>query len=203
MQVIVRFISALGLVLLAAPGLAAQWHMAETEHFRVYSKGPTEVLERQTAVLEDYRALLDALTTRPANPSEPKLDIFLLDGIGQARPFGTMSRGIAGFYSPTSGRIAAYAITDDDASEQYLLHEYAHHYMLATPGNVAYPSWYVEGFAEYFMTAQFSPGQIQVGKANVGRGEWLAYSEWMPIDRVITGKFKRGMMCRASMPKAG
>lgn len=188
-----------GVVLLATvsglgtPALAGAWHMAETAHFRIYSEGSVKVLADQAAVLEDYRGLLDALTTRPASSVEPKLDIFLLDGIGDARPFASMSRGIAGFYTATSGRIAAYSIADYPGAEETLLHEYSHHYMLGTPGDIAYPRWYSEGFAEYFSTAQFSPGKIQVGNPSPGRVDWLVYSEWMPIDRVLTGKFKRGI----------
>jgi tetratricopeptide (TPR) repeat protein len=188
-----RKITALCLALLSAPTLAGQWHVAETQHFRIYSEGSTEALAEQAAVLEDYRGLLDALTTRPESNLEPKLDIFLLDGIGDARPFTPMSRGIAGFYTGTSGRIAAYSVADDAGAQETLLHEYAHHYMLGTQGNVAYPRWYTEGFAEYFSTAQFTPGKIQVGAASPGRVDWLVYSEWMPIDRVLTGKFKRGI----------
>jgi hypothetical protein len=185
----------IGIALVLGSGAAAaEWHLAETEHFRVYSKGSAQALERQAVVLEDYRAMLDALTTRKADATvEPKLDIYLLSGIGESRPLGTMSRGIAGFYQATSGRIAAYSTADDSYAQQILLHEYAHHYMLGTAGNIAYPRWYSEGFAEYFGLAQFAPTRIDVGVGNVGRGDWLAYSEWMPIDRVITGKFKRGL----------
>jgi tetratricopeptide (TPR) repeat protein len=175
------------------PALAGEWHVAETEHFRIYSEGSTGALTEQAAVLEDYRGLLDALTTRPASSIEPKLDIFLLDGIGDARPFSSTSRGIVGFYVGTSGRIAAYSVADDAGAQTTLLHEYAHHYMLGTQGHIAYPRWYSEGFAEYFSTAQFSPGVIQVGGASPGRVDWLVYSEWMPIDRVLTGKWKRGI----------
>lgn len=175
----------------AVPAFAGEWHVAETTHFRIYSDGSVKTLENQAAVLEDYRALLDALTTRPSSPGEPKLDIFMVDGIGQSKPFGSISRGYAGYYLPTTGRIAAYSVSDDPSAQETLLHEYTHHYMLATPDHIAYPRWYSEGFAEYFSTAQFSPGKIQVGNASPGRVDWLVYSEWMPIDRVLTGKWKR------------
>jgi tetratricopeptide (TPR) repeat protein len=184
-------ITASCLALLAGPGQAGTWHLAETEHFRVYSKRSPDELVKEAAVLEDYRTLLDALTTRQGHgAAEAKLDIYLLNGIGESQPFESMSRGIVGQYVSNSGRVAAFSVADAPDSESTLLHEYAHHYMRGTAINVYYPGWYSEGFAEYFSLAKFSPTQIQVGGANVGRGDWLAYSEWMPIDRVLIGKFR-------------
>jgi hypothetical protein len=186
-------IMTLCLALHAEPGQAATWNVAETEHFRIYSSRSQQELAKEAAVLEDYRALLDALTTRQGHgAAEPKLDIYLLNGIGESRPFDSMSRSIVGQYVAASGRVAAFSVADEPDSESTLLHEYAHHYMLETAINVYYPSWYSEGFAEYFSLAKFTPTQIEVGGANVGRGDWLAYSEWMPIDRVLTGKIKIG-----------
>lgn len=192
MHKIVKMLVGLTLALLALPVAADTWTVAETEHFRVYSKGSSVVLTQRAAVLEDSRALLAALTTRKdVSAFEPKLDIFLIPAIGDSRPFGRMSKGVAGFYSSDTGRIAAYAIEADKSAEQYLLHEYAHHFMLGSLGTVAYPAWYVEGFAEYFMTARFEPTRIEFGDVNKGRASWLVYADWLPLDKLLSGKFNR------------
>jgi len=53
----------------------------------------------------------------------------------------------------------------------------------------AYPSWYVEGFAEYFMTATFKPDKVTLGKANTNRASWLIYAKWLPTERVLARRF--------------
>ena len=40
----------------------------------------------------------------------------------------------------------------ESESDDILLHEYSHHVM-ARAGDVRYPGWFREGFAEYFATA--------------------------------------------------
>jgi hypothetical protein len=169
---------------------AAPWRVAETEHFRVYSDGSAKSLAEQAAVLEDYRALLGSLTTKTASDApEPKLDIFLVASLADARPFGTAPPGAAGFYSASNGRIAAYAERGGALGSDVLLHEYAHHFMLAS-GPVAYPAWYVEGFAEYFMTAEFAPDRINFGKFNENRAKWLVHGTWLPLEKVLARRFK-------------
>jgi hypothetical protein len=174
----------------ASPANAAPWRVAETEHFRVYSDGSAKSLADQAAGLEDYRALLGTLTTRTAGDApEPKLDIFLLGSLAQARPFGVSPAGAAGFYSASNGRIAAYVERGGALGRDVLLHEYAHHFMLGS-GAVAYPAWYVEGFAEYFMTAEFTPDRINFGKFNENRANWLVRGTWLPLEKVLARRFK-------------
>jgi hypothetical protein len=172
------------------PAHAATWRVAETEHFRVYSNGSAKSLADQAAVLEDYRALLGSLTTRRASDApEPKLDIFLLGSLAEARPFGTAPAGAAGFYSANDGRIAAYVERGGALGSDVLLHEYAHHFMLGS-GAIAYPAWYVEGFAEYFMTAEFTPDRINFGKFNENRARWLVNGTWLSLEKVLARRFK-------------
>lgn len=192
MQKMVKFVVGLWLALMVQPAAADGWNVAETAHFRVYSNGSAATLAKRAAVLEDYRALLSALTTRKdLSADEPRLDVFLVPTIGASRPFGRVSKSVAGYYASDTGRIAAYSVADDREAEQYLLHEYAHHFMLGTPGTVAYPGWYVEGFAEYFMTARFEPTRIEFGDINRGRASWLVYAPWLPLEKLLSGKFDR------------
>jgi tetratricopeptide (TPR) repeat protein len=191
MQNFTKFILALCLALLAAPVLADGWNVAETAHFRIYSKGPSAELSRRAAMLEDYRILLEASTNRGTiTNAEPKLDIFLVDNMPTSRPFTPMSKLVAGIYIAAPTRIAAYADSGDKQDQTTLLHEYAHHFMLGTAGAVAYPAWYVEGFAEYFSTARFSPQTIEVGDVDTGRTSWLVYSDkWLPLEKILSGDY--------------
>lgn len=185
------FLAGLSLALLATPALADPWNVAETAHFRIYSQGPTAELSRRAAMLEDYRSLLEASTTRGAiKVAEPKLDIFLVENMPTSRPFTPMSKLVAGIYIASPTRIAAYADAGDKQDQTTLLHEYAHHFMLGTSGAVAYPAWYVEGFAEYFSTAKFAPQSIEVGDIDTGRTSWLVYSDkWLPLEKVLSGDY--------------
>jgi hypothetical protein len=181
---------ALAAAVAATPVASAPWHLAETEHFRVYSDGQAKSLADQAAMLEDYRALLETLTNRRISDApEPKLDIFLVDRLADARPFGVAPAGAAGFYSASDGRIAAYVERGGLLGRDVLLHEYAHHFMLGS-GAVAYPAWYVEGFAEYFMTAEFAPDRINFGKFNENRANWLVRGTWLPLEKVLARRFK-------------
>lgn len=176
---------------LAAPAAAATWRVAETDNFRVYSDGSSKALTEQAAILEDYRALLETLTTKKADDAPtPKLDIFLVGRLAEARPFGDAPVNAAGFYSANPGRIAAYAEREGILGRTVLLHEYAHHFLLAS-GAAAYPAWYVEGFAEYFMTAEFAPDRITFGKFNENRAIWLVRGTWLPLEKILARNFKR------------
>lgn len=189
---IARFVRAMILPMLtlglAGGARADGWSVAETEHFRIYSPQPAAVLKSRAAMLEDYRALLETITTRGASKTaEPKLDIFLVTDITAIRPLSGPARGFAGIYMSGPGRIAAYADAGADGDRTTLLHEYAHHFMLGLDSATAYPKWYVEGFAEYFMTAQFQPERITFGDGNVNRAQWLFYEDWLPLEAVLSG----------------
>ncbi len=170
--------------LLAAPAHAG-WSVAETAHFRLYSQESPAKLRERAAVLEDFHRLLQSWTNAEAAPDDaPRLDIYLVPRIADAKPFGKVARDVAGYYTATVGRIAAFGDLSD-MGQIVLLHEYSHHFMLGSAG-VAYPAWYVEGFAEYFSTATFRPDRIELGRPTLGRAQWLAYAKWLPLERIVS-----------------
>jgi hypothetical protein len=66
-----------------------------------------------------------------------------------------------------------------------LLHEYAHHFMMQYHGRV-YPPWYVEGFAEFMMTAWFNERAVEVGHLNSARAQTLANRDgWLPLEQIL------------------
>lgn len=141
-----------------------------------------DMLRRRVELLEDYRNLLGRFTTAKVDDSAPKLDIFIVDNIASAVPFGKVGPDVAGFYNAGDRGIAAYA-TKGEFGQKVLLHEYAHHHMFASTGQ-SYPAWYVEGFAEYFMTASFYPTRVDFGLFDAGRAYALS-QPWLNWDRVI------------------
>jgi hypothetical protein len=166
----------------------AGWRVAESKHFRVFTEASAQRAVEQAALLEDYRALLVLATSREPQGDLPKLDVYVVRRMADASPYRPIPPTVAGFWRATEGGIAAFA--DDGESravgQNTLLHEYAHHFMLADT-TIAYPAWYVEGFAEYFATATFRPDRIEFGKADPNRLLWLAYEPWLPLPRLLAG----------------
>jgi hypothetical protein len=162
----------------------ATWRVAETAHFRVYGEQSEALLRERAVLLEDYSALLRMLTDGVAEiDGAPRLDIFLVGSVKEARPFGTVGSNVAGFYAASPGRIAAYSELGE-FGKTILLHEYTHHFMLGGRG-VAYPRWYVEGFAEYFSTALFKAKTIEFGGVSSFRAMQLVRGNWLPLQRVL------------------
>ncbi len=178
------------LFLFAVPGpVQAEWLVAETEHFRLHGDVPEQLIRDRAALLEDYRGLLGALTNVGTTPA-PKLDVYLVENIAKASPFGRISTNIAGFYTAGPGGVQAYAVTVEFGLST-LLHEYAHHFMLAS-GSGAYPAWYIEGFAEYFMTARFTPDQVEFGAVDRSRASSLVGTEWLPMEDLLAAPVAGG-----------
>ncbi|WP_353218314.1 tetratricopeptide repeat protein [Sandarakinorhabdus sp.] len=169
------------LLSMAAPA-AAEWRVAESAHFRVYANMNAEALRGRVELLEDYRNLLEMFTTAKVDELAPKLDIYLVDRIEKAVPFGTVPPTVAGFYNAGDSGIAAYAVKGD-FGQKVLLHEYAHHHMFASTGQ-SYPTWYAEGFAEYFMTATFAPNRVEFGLLDPGR-VYSLQQPWLAWDKLI------------------
>lgn len=177
-------------LLLAQPALAT-WRVAETAHFRIYSEASEKKLREDAAVLEDYHRLLLMLTGRKWPEDAPKLDIYKLSGRGQMVMLSPrIGPNVQGFYRPTDAGIVAVSLQGSSGGQQFitgqeiLLHEYAHHFMLQNASG-ALPAWYVEGFAEYMMTADFKPDRVDFGGANLGRAYALQLESWLPLEQVL------------------
>jgi hypothetical protein len=183
---LMRFFSLLlyNIVLVLATPASAAWRVAETAHFRLYGEQSESVLRERVILLEDFSNLLGLLTTGAGKvEGAPPLDVFLVDKIADATPFRPVGKNIADFYITTSGRIAAFSETGA-FGQLILLHEYTHHFMLGQAA-VAYPRWYVEGFAEYFATAVFKTATVEFGGVSPGRAMQLVRGVWLPFDRLI------------------
>ncbi|MFC7499714.1 hypothetical protein ACFQRC_10830 [Enterovirga sp. GCM10030262] len=186
MGIVARLMMPVMALLFAAPASAA-WLEAESPHFLVYSDGKEQELRSNVRLLEDFHELLADLTgvDDPSSPS--KLRIYLASSSKELRKVRNVGGGMGGFYLATSEGVAAFAIRKDYGlgwAADTLFHEYAHHFMLQHfPAN--YPTWYIEGFAEYLATVEFTDTHVDVGRDNRIRATWLR-ANWYSLDNMLT-----------------
>jgi tetratricopeptide (TPR) repeat protein len=179
----------------------AQWLRAETDHFIIYGDTSEHALRAWAQKVERFDFLLRTYYPIPVDHEIPKLEIYLADGrrdMLQAEP--GISASVGGFYSPNSGRIYAVVNTESRMGDQVIFHEYGHHFMFQMAG-AAYPSWFVEGFAEYYSTADIRPDRIQFGRHSEGRMLMFVQfppNSWAPMADVLkwrisdSGRYRAG-----------
>lgn len=185
--------------LLAMPAMAASWLLAESEHFTLYSSAQESVTRDYLKQLEAFRWLgLKVLGADDKNlRAQGRAEIQLMEGpraLHDLRP--DLGENVAGvFYHCAEGTLMyatqARTLGPDgwDTSRLILQHEYAHHLMFQY-ATMAYPVWYVEGFAEYMGTAAYEDGAISLGGQHQNRLPTLATPPWMPFEDVL--RWNRG-----------
>jgi len=189
-------------VSLSAPSVAlADWLRAETAHFVIYGDTSERAMRAYAEKVERFDTLLRTYYPIPVDHELPKLEIYLADGrrdMLQAEP--GISASVGGFYSTNTGRIYAVVNTESLMGDQVLFHEYGHHFMFQMAAN-AYPSWFVEGFAEYYATADVRPDRIQFGRHSEGRMLMFVQqpvNSWAPMSDVLAwrvsdaGRYRAG-----------
>ncbi|NBB62984.1 hypothetical protein GVN18_27335 [Pseudomonas sp. ODNR1LW] len=174
----------------AATSAQADWLRAESERFVVYSEGSERSLRDYVRKLEMFDRVMRFRSGVPSSEATPrKLPIYLVgnrSGLLKVRP--TAAEHVVGIYLPAEEDIFAIAIRrgngDDLSGDDVLLHEYAHHFMLGNmPG--AYPAWFVEGFAEYYMTAEIKENEVILGGFNENRAYWIMNANWIPLETLL------------------
>ena len=202
-----RFLTiVLCLVAIAAPA-RAEWKEARSGNFVVYSESSEAELRKATAKLEKFDFMLRAVSGSTGKDSSVPLKVYLMrnfDAVQDTMGSGG-SGGVAGYYVASSrGPISVGTQIDYEATapgytragglikllggEAVLLHEYAHHFMLQH-FPAAYPSWYSEGFAEYYSTTRFLDNDvIEVGHAVPHRYFAFEMNDWLPLNRLLTAK---------------
>lgn len=183
--------------LLLPAAASAEWHEATTRHFIVYSDAPEQELRQAATELEKCDHLL-RLTLDAPQDVPVKLKVYLMrdmEAVQETMGAGT-GGGVAGYYTATSrGPIAVgLRIKDEEDwrgwNRQVLFHEYAHHMMLQHFPS-AFPSWYVEGFAEYYGTTKILPNDvIEVGHSASHR-RIHASEGWVPLKKLLTARSYR------------
>lgn len=199
MKSFIRTVAGLAAAIVMAAGAPAmaEWRRAESAHFIIYGDASEASLRRYAQKVETFDYLLRTYYPITSETEIPKLEIFLAEG---ARDMNRASPGISssvgGYYSPNSGRIHAVVNTDAISGDVVLFHEYAHHFMFQMRAN-AYPSWFVEGFAEYYGTAEVKPDQIRFGRhlpqrmaaLNIGANSWARMEDVLKWRFTASGRY--------------
>lgn len=182
--IIQRLLLALMLLALAPASALADWRRAESQHFVVYSDGSERSLREYAAKLERFDALLTSRFGGGRADQVRKLPVYLVsDGRALRVAVPGLPAGIAGYYSTSDTDVFAVLVRGE--SDDLLLHEYSHHVM-ARAGDVPYPGWFREGFAEYFATATVTEGgEASFGLPDRGRLYALQQNRWLPMDTVL------------------
>jgi len=184
-----------------ATAAQAEWHEATSPNFIVYSEGSEQDAEAYAAKLERYHYVLRTFhRIREERVSNP-LRVYLFDSAGDVREMAG-GAGVAGYYvSDARGlmfvgsRARGGLSTGDPRSanrafrtnnESTLLHEYAHHFMFQY-FPATYPTWYSEGFAEFWGTTRLLENDVvEVGYPAEDRVATFDFLTWMPLQRMLT-----------------
>lgn len=190
--------AAIALAIASTGPAHAAWHVASSEHFVIYSEEKPDSLRAYAEKLERFDYALRMNQTTPLRPALPgnRLTIFALGSAAAVQK--VMGRGagdVAGVYRPNvTGSIALTmrSARDDPNNlntQNVLLHEYAHHFMLSN-FPASYPAWFVEGYAEFNATARFEDnGDISLGLPARHRGYELSLAGNMPIEAMMAGRY--------------
>lgn len=174
---------------IVTPPAHAEWLRAESQRFIIYGDSNEREIRRRVTLLEDFDTLLQAMTGRGRETPANKLTIYLVDGNRELSLVRPASASVLGFY--TASPYGIFAVSDRNGfgesnwANEVLLHEYTHHFMLQN-FPAYYPTWYIEGFAEYFQTARFDDERIEVGRYSTMRAYSLVGPDArIALDRVM------------------
>lgn len=185
---------------LSATAARAEWHQATSSNFIVYSDGSATDARDFAAKLERFHFVLRTFHRISAPTVPNKLRVFLLSSAGAVgRTAGSSS--VAGYYVPDARGLmlvgtraqasrgngdlrSARSIANLDP-ESILLHEYTHHFMYQY-FPAAYPTWYSEGFAEFWGATRFGQNDVvEVGLPAEHRFATFDGLGWLPLERLL------------------
>lgn len=175
-----------GVLMLALPAQAA-WLRVETDRFVVYGQGGEKSVREFATKLTTYDWVLRNFhPSTLGRPSATKVQVFLLGSeadLRRVRPYS--QKYTLGFYSAMNEGVFAFAVKSEGlGADDVLFHEYAHHFMLEN-FPAAYPAWFVEGWAEYFMTTEITKDQIKIGGYNPARAYAIFNNTWLPMQDLL------------------
>lgn len=182
--------------LLVSTSAHAEWREARSRNFLVYSEGGEGQLRDFTETLEKFHFVLRTMHNVTREPSPIRLKVFLMkniDDVQDTLPYP--AGGVAGYYEHrargpivvgTRGSGGRYSYNVDP--ESVLLHEYAHHFMYSY-FPATYPTWYSEGFAEFWGTTRIGEDDVvEVGRPAGNRFYSFQGNRWVPIDEILAAR---------------
>jgi hypothetical protein len=169
---------------------ASDWFRAESQHFIVYSDAKQQDVSQLLDKLERFDYLLRLYTKVDAtHVSEEKITLYYmanvrdLNQIEKSQPryaiglYNSCALGVQGF-----GAHMYYRVNPDRALEKqpeneglaYIFEAYARHFLYRY-SNLRTPTWYIDGFAQYFASTRFSEAETLIGIAPKSIGNYLAF----------------------------
>lgn len=188
----VRITILAALAALATPA-QAKWLRADTDNFIIYSESSERSLRSFAENLQRFDATLRLRLKVPAGKEPNRLTIYLVPRAADAGRLASGKSGssIAGFYSADLD--GSFAVSHREviefkgasSSQQTLFHEYTHHFMKRY-FSAAFPAWFIEGFAEFYSTTDFTgKGQYQVGRPAYFRAHGLVNMPRIPVEKLL------------------
>lgn len=195
------FLGAAMSITFSAPAYA-EWRIAQSENFEIISEEKPEEMIALAAKLERFKMVLTAFSGVKKERPGKRLKIYW---VNNAYKIQQLIKGGGGYvqgyyvaatpYGPiavTPGKKLASGRRHVGGNEQegidpeiVLFHEYGHHFMLQN-FPVAYPQWFVEGFAEYYGYTKFEEnGDIILGDYATVRRDEFRYLGLMDIKKLF------------------
>lgn len=169
---------------------ASDWTRAESQHFIVLSDAKQQDVSQLLDKLERFDYLLRLYTKADANTANAqKITLYYmakvrdLNQIDKNQPayaiglYNSCALGVQGF-----GAHMYYRVNPDRALEKqpeneglaYIFEAYARHFLYRYT-NLRTPTWYIDGFAQYFASTRFSDTETLIGIAPKSIGNYLAF----------------------------
>ncbi len=169
---------------------ASDWFRAESQHFIVYSDTKQQDVSQLLDKLERFDYLLRLYTkVDTSNVSEQKITLYYmakvrdLNHIEKSQPryaiglYNSCALGVQGF-----GAHMYYRVNPDRALEKqpeneglaYIFEAYARHFLYRHT-DLRTPTWYIDGFAQYFASTRFSDAETLIGIAPKSIGNYLEF----------------------------
>lgn len=181
---------------------AADWSQATTAHMIVYSEQSADDAKELAIKLERMDEAMRFMLNIPKDtkpvPDSAKLTVF---HFGNTDDIGRLAGayGVYGFFKPMAGHSTAYIPLREAAQrgsigtrvergaltpDIVMFHEYAHYFMFQHAA-AAYPSWYIEGFAEVYGTIDLLPDGFVLGAPAKHRGATLSVLGSYRVERLL------------------
>ena len=168
-----------------------EWIELQTPHFVIASAQDAKKTAELAQELEDFRKMVGVFSNIGRFEERVPTRILLL-------PRGERDLGfdgkIAGFFDDGMRSNYAAMIPSGSFSDEVLKHEYIH-FLIHNRSEQLYPTWFDEGFADFFASMRVHRDQFEYGKPMAVRASWLVNGAWMPYETVLeardTSKFGR------------
>ena len=148
------------------------WVQIRSSHFTVVTDLGKERGIEAARHCEQMRAAFHLLMTKAKTDDVKPLLIFALDGEKEVdRLLGRPKAKHTGLFLPGQGK--NFILVDASADPRHAVyHEYIHELLKANSSS-AVPTWFEEGFAEYFSTVQVTVKGTKLGLVPIGELQFL------------------------------